>query len=747
MTKITRRKFIKISAAGTATIAMSGVILDASPKIADLFDKKPAKESDVERTPTICEVCFWKCAGWVYKNKKGNVQKIIGNDLDPHSNGRMCPRGTGGVGMYNDPDRLKTPLIRVANGGEQTFREATWEEALDLVATKMKEIKDKYGAESFALFDHGSTAPHFEHLFKSYGSETSAEPAIAQCLGSRQAAYYATFGEGIPTPEPVDFVNSKAIVLIGTHIGENMHNGLVQDFSHAIENGASIIVVDPRFSTAASKAKFWLPIKPSTDMALLLAWMHILIFENLYDKKYIEKYTYGFEQLKSHVKNYTAEWAADITELDVNLIKNAIYEMARVAPAVVIHPGRHTAWYGDDTQRERATAILNGLLGAWGSKGGFYLPEQIKIPKYPMPKYPKPKWTWRDLTKKYRGAIAGVTNIIRDASLPDSKYEQKVKAWFVTATNILQSVSEREKTIKAIQNLDFLVVVDTMPADIVGYADVVLPECTYIERYDYLRTSKHKIPTVALRMPAVKPKNKTKPGWWISREIGIRMGLKKYYPWNTFEEYLDWKLKKIGTSLVEMKKVGVKRYKRQTPLYIPDGSDWYFSTNTGKIELYSTWLADLGYDAMPKYTAHEDNPSGFYRLIYGRAPMHTFGRTINNPNLNDLMDENFLWIHPKVAKIEGLTNGQEVWLKNQDGFFTKYPIKVRITERVRYDSVFMVHGFGQSNKKMKRAFAKGAGDYRLITKVALDEVTGGAAMRGNFITILTEKPQKKEVDS
>jgi len=748
MSKITRRKFIKISAAGTATLAMSGVILDSTPKIADWFDKTPAKESEVERTPTICDVCFWKCSAWVYKNKKGHIQKIIGNDLDPHSNGRLCPRGTGGVGMYNDNDRLKTPLIRVGEGDDATFKEATWDEALDLVVKKMNEVIEKYGPESIALFNHGSTAPHFEHLFNSFGSETTAEPAVAQCLGSRQAGYYATFGEGITTPEPVDFVNSKAIVLIGNHIGENMHNGLVQDFSHAVENGASIIVVDPRYSTAASKAKIWLPIKPSTDIALLLAWIHILIYEDLYDKNYVEKYTYGFEQLKSHVANFTPEWAAKITELDINLIKKAAYEMAKAAPAVAVHPGRHTAWYGDDTQRERASAILNALLGAWGRKGGFYLPEKINVPKYPLPHYPEPDWTWQDITKeKYRGAIAGVTNIIRDASLPDSDAKHKVKAWFVTATNILQSIPEREKTLKAIDNLEFLVVVDTMPADIVGYADIVLPECTYLERYDDLRASKHKIPTVALRMPAAEPKNETKPGWWIARELGIRLGLEKYYPWKDYEELLDWQLRQIGTSLEEMRKEGIKQFERKTPLYIPEGSEWYFPTATGKIELYSTWLANMGYDAMPKYKSHEDNPPGFYRLIYGRAPMHTFGRTINNPNLNDLMDENVLWVNPKVAKIHGLKNGQEVWLQNQDNITSDFPIKVRITERIRHDSVFMVHGFGQLNKKMYRAYGKGAADYKLLSKVELDDVTGGTGMRVNFVTILTEKPQKQEVES
>ena len=744
MKKITRRDFIKISAAGGAALAMTDPILNWVPSFLKQ-DYTPLSEDKAERTPTVCEVCFWKCAGWVYKDKNGKIQKIVGNENDPHSNGRLCPRGTGGVGMFYDKDRLKNPMIRVGKPGSQKFKEVSWDEALDYVAKKVKEIGEKYGYESMALLDHGTTAHHFEHLFRAMGSENTAEPAIAQCLGAREAGFIHTYGSGLGSPEPVDIRNSKCVVFIGSHIGENMHNGVVQDVSYGIDHGLSIITVDPRFSTVASKSKYWLPIKPATDMALLLAWMHILIYEELYDKEYVEKYTYGFEQLKAHVRNYTPEWAAAKTDLPVDLIKKTAYEMAAASPAVAIHPGRHVAWYGDDTQRERAIAILNALLGAWGRKGGFYFAEKKVLPKYPIPHYPEPKWTWKDITHdKYKGAFTGVTNLLIDASLPENKSPYKIKGWFVVATNLIQSIPNKEKTLRAIQNLDLIVVVDTMPMEITGYADVILPESTYLERYDYLRSSRHKVPNVALRMPAVEPQYNTKPGWWIAREIGIRLGLKDYYPWETLEEVLDWQLKQVGSSLEELKKIGVKTFPKEEALYLAPGEDYEFNTNTGKIELYSTSLAEMGYDPMPKYKEHPQPPAGYYRLIYGRVPMHTFGRTTNNPNLNDLRDENKLWVNPKVAKILGLENDQEVWLKNQDGVVSTFPVKVRITERIRHDSVYLPHGFGHTASKLSRSYGKGGADWELTTRVALDDVTGGTGMRGNFVTILTENPHKNQ---
>jgi thiosulfate reductase/polysulfide reductase chain A len=150
---------------------------------------------------------------------------------------------------------------------------------------------------------------------------------------------------------------------------------------------------------------------------------------------------------------------------------------------------------------------------------------------------------------------------------------------------------------------------------------------------------------------------------------------------------------------------------------------------------------------MPKYTAHPEPEDGFYRLIYGRAPMHTFGRTVNNPNLTDLKDENKLWVNPKVAKILDLQPEQEVWLRNQDGVVSSFPIKVRITERIRHDSVFMVHGFGQNKKSLSRAYGKGISDSELITNVKIDPIMGGTGMRENFVEILVENPHKEEAEA
>jgi thiosulfate reductase / polysulfide reductase chain A len=741
-----RREFIRISFIGAGALAAGPGVL----KGARIFSGSGGKESlkaDLRRTPTYCEVCFWKCAGWVYKTPEGKIWKITGNDEDQHCNGRLCPRGTGGVGMYYDEDRLRTPLIRTEQRGKQIFREASWDEALNLIAGKITDISAKYGPESMALFTHGSGSSYYTTMFKGLGSDNIAEPSYAQCRGPRDEAFFATFGEEVYSPEITDIRDTKCLVLIGSHIGENMHNGQIQEMSDAIDKGATIITVDPRFSTAAGKSKFWLPIKPATDIALLLAWMHEIIYNDYYDKKYVDKYCSGFDQLKAHVKDFTPEWAYGITTIKPDLIRKTAKEMADASPAVIVHPGRHVTWYGDDTQRIRAIAILNALLGSWGRRGGFYRPAKFDLPSPILQPFKEPSKSWQDLFPgKFPVASSPVTNALIDASIPENKPEYPIKGWFVNGTNLIFTVPDQVNTIKAIQNLDLLVVVDTMPMEITGWADVILPECTYLERYDALRVSPHRKPSIALRIPAAEPSYNTKSGYSIARELSVKLGLGSWFPFEKQEDLLDWQLKKVGSSLEEMKQTGIKNFNRDADdLYFADDEAVEFPTDSGKIELYSKYFEQSGFDPLPKYTPHNEPEEGFYRLIYGRAPMHTFSRTSNNPNLTDLMHENCVWINPKVAKEWGIKKNQMIWLKNQDGIVSQFPIKVRVTERIRWDSVYMVHGFGHARKQLERCFGKGVSDTQMITHILVDPIMGGTGMRGNFVTFITEKTESEVV--
>ena len=302
----------------------------------------------------------------------------------------------------------------------------------------------------------------------------------------------------------------------------------------------------------------------------------------------------------------------------------------------------------------------------------------------------------------------------------------------VYGSNLIQSLPNQAETIKAMQKLDLLVVVDVVPSEIAGWADVVLPESVYLERYDDLNTASFRQNFVSLRQPVVDAPHDQKPNWWIAKQLAKRLGLEKYFPWKDVEEYLDTRLKKAGLSLAEMKKKGVITGGKE-PIYFDEGIEPEFYTPSGKIEFYSLQLAEHGFDPVPKFTAPEEPPAGYFRLLYGRAPVHTFSKTQSNPLLRDLMSENEVWVNKNIAERYGFKNGEKVKLKNQDGVVS-LKVKVRITERIRTDCVYMVHGFGQKSKMLRSTFEKGASDSSMITKYNMDPIMGSTGMNVNFVT-------------
>ncbi len=727
MMQVSRRRFLKISGATFGATAASGVALKAT----GAFSSSPLPENGLKKIPTYCDICFWKCGAIAYVDN-GKLWKIEGNPSDPLSKGRLCPRGTGGIGSQSDPDRLKAPLIRTGERGSEEWKQVTWDEAMNYIATKMKKISSDFGPESVALFSHGIGGNFFKHTMKAFGTPNISAPSFAQCRGPRDVGFRLTFGEDVSSPERTDIKNTDCLVLIGSHLGENMHNTQVQEFAEAVEKGASIIVVDPRFSIAAGKAKYYLPIKPGTDLALLLAWMHVIVNETLYDTEYVGQYGFGFKEFAASIQQYTPEWAYPETGIEPEMIRATAREMARYKPSTLIHPGRHVTWYGDDAQRSRAIALLNALLGSWGRKGGFYYPQSMDVPGYPYPPYPKSKKGKVDNPdNKYPFAHETITSGIREATLTGKPYP--IKSWFVYATNLLHALPNEEETIRAINNLDLLVVIDIIPSEITGYADVVLPESVYLERHDDLNVEWFREPFVALRQPVMESPYDTKPNWWMAKRLAELLGLGHFYPWNTIEEYLRYRIEAAGLNFDQLKKDGIIRGERQ-PIFFSEGIPAEFSTPSGKIEFYSVQLAQAGFDPVPVYTKPAEPPPGSFRLLYGRSPVHSFSRTQSNRLLSEMMDENEVWINADIARRMGVRTGEYVRLKNQDGTVSN-KVKVLATERIRTDCVYMVHGFGHTSKALRHAFGKGASDAQLITRYVNDPLMGGTAMNVNFVTI------------
>jgi thiosulfate reductase/polysulfide reductase chain A len=619
--------------------------------------------------------------------------------------------------------------------GMQRYKAVSWDEALNYIANKMRRIVANHGRESMALIKHGKAGKPWVKLWHALGSKTEGHPSFSQCRGPRDIGWVLTYGDTVGSPERLALDKMKSIAFIGGHLGENMHNITVQDYTRGLHNGAQNIVVDPRYSTAASKAKYWLPIKPGTDTALLLAWTQVLIYEELYDKDFVANYTTGFDELKSHVKDMTPEWASPYTGLPADLIRKSARLLGQNAPHSMVFPGRHFSWYGDDTQRARAMAILNAILGNWGRDDGIFLGDRINVPKFSKEhkSHIKGKKAFEQM-ERYPYALDIPAQDLLAACIPGrydpKKKEALVKGMIVVGSNLPYTIPNGDMVKEAAENLDLFVVVDNMPAEVTGYADVVLPDTTYLERYDVLSNSRWREPFVAIRQPVVKPMYNSKPSWWIAKELARRLGLGDAFPYDDFAEVIEDQLKQMGSSIKDInQKGGVLTRPPQKDKTLK------FNTPSQKVELYSQRLKDQGMEPIPKFVLAKEPPVGFYRLIFGRTPQHTFTRTTNNPELFDLYDENSVWVNKKICELHGIRDGQYVVLASSAGARSK-PIRVRATERVREDVVYMVHGFGRNDRRLRRSYGKGASDNALIQDYEVDPIMGGTGHQVNFVTFV-----------
>lgn len=740
VSELTRRDWLKCAGAGTAMGATTAI---AQPAEAFSLLRKQQAPAAEAKTPSYCEMCFWNC-GLVAHVRNNRVLYLEGHPDYPTAQGRLCGRGMAGAAFLRDEDRLKYPMLRVGKRGEGRFERVGWKLAYEAVAQAFASIRAKYGPEALALFYHGTGGPLWRSMMVAYGTPNFAGPSYAQCKGPRNVGYKLTFGEKLSSPEPLDFDHTRAMVLFGSHLGENAHNSQVQEFVRARARGAKLVVLDPRFSTVASKADLWLPLKPGTDTAIILSWLHLMVKSGAYHREFVSSQCTGFDALARHVAAFSPRWAAERSGVEEGKILAAFEILRRNMPRVIVHPGRHVTWYGEaDTQRARAQAILTALLGAWWSPGGIYRPAPAPtLTDFPGPNYPDSKPHVDAAARRFPFAQEVTTNGIRDATLTGKPYP--IKGWLVHGTNLIQSMPNVAETVAAIEQLDFLAVSDVQPTEITRYADVLLPEDLYLERYDDLKVGGGLNPYIGLRQPVVQSPHDTRPAWRMAKELSALLGVGDFFAYDDFEQYLEARLAGTGTTLAELKQRGIYFPASDHSPYLPASEEHHWHTPSGKVELYSQQLADAGFEPLPVFSEPAgETQQGRLRLLYGRSPLHSFGRTQNNPILADLASENFLWIHPKTAARDGIEDGAWVEAVTASGQ-SSGRMKAKVTERIDPACVYMTHGFGHRTPGLRRADRRGGSDSDLIEDYVVDPISGATGMRTQFVRVRCGKPGAEE---
>ncbi|MCL2458582.1 MAG: molybdopterin-dependent oxidoreductase [Desulfobulbus sp.] len=729
---LTRRTFLKAASIAAASVPLSKVTAKAESGVVKAPLVAPGSFKNTQTAVGgVCEMCFWRCQ-LVGRIRDGRLIKLEGNPKSIDNGVSICARGNAGIKLLYDPDRLKYPLKNVGKRGAPKWQRISWEEALDTCGSKLKAVADQYGTKGISMFPHGSTSTYPMDFFENtVGTHNISEASFYQCRGSRDAAYLLTID--LPPDENVDMANAKVIFLVGCHFGENIHVSHIKQYLKGLENGAKLVVVDPRYSASAAKSHIWVQIRPGTDTAFLLAIMNYLIENKKYNASFVENSGEGFGKMAEGIKQWTLEKAAKECDVPAAQIKEVAELLAANMPHVSVHPGRHVSWYGNDFQRQRALACLTGLLGAFGVKGGFVEPVDVEgLDNYSWPKGENHDKSLHKLANVHHFSPPGTpTDMIRDTAITGKPYP--IKGCVIWGQNPIHTIPNQEKTIKMLEQMDFVMCVDLLPTDITMFADILLPDCSYLERCDLIKTGtqwnlaeEHK-QYIAPRMPLVAPGFERKESVYITNEIAKRMGYGEKIPIQTQEEGVNKMLAGVQLSLDKIKAEG--------GIHIQPGESPYGDMDL-TVNFYSKEMEDHGYPGIPTYIPVEQPPEGYFRLLYGRSPLHTFNRSQNNVWLMAENGANPVWLNDKQAAKLGLKEGDTVALINQDGVKSRTTTKVKVTPGIRQDCVYMYHGFGSMNPELTVGYNKGVDDQSLITKVAVDPETGALGMRNNFVKLV-----------
>jgi len=765
--KLSRRKFL---AASGVTLAAASVAngLGTIKAVANEHAEGKSKSLGRKFVPSSCAMCVNKC-GLIAEVVNGKIRKLNPNPKFFKSRAMLCARGNAGAEEPYNPDRLKAPLLRVGKRGEGQFKEISWDEAFKIVAKNLDEIKRKYENRSSVVFysTEGFQEEFFSFLAESYGSlNTVRHPTL--CLASVIQGWSSVFG----TYPDADMTNAEFVIMLGANRAESIVTPDTIDFQKNRPKGQQIVYVDPRFTFTAAKADKWYPIKPGTDLAFILAITNVIVEEGLYDKDFVEKFTYGFDKLKEHIKPYTPEWAEKECEIPASEIRWTAHQFAKYAPRSLVYPGRRTSWYVNDTYLRRACGILTAIVGSWDVPGGIVPKSHIPLAKHdvifpffemvedrldaqiiPLDNLlPKDERTSAGLPTDsctFLGEKDGSWLVFRDAALKGNIYP--IKGMISYKQNPVESAPNRAKTLKMMDQMDFICTIDIQMSETAWYSDLVLPESTYLERWDPCHSLSGIWPIVTFRQPVIDPLFNTKPMKEIAAGIVNEM-LKIPTLWDDAdpaevedfksalveeilnqptEEFIKHQLSEYPGAFERIKKEGVF-YLSDKPVYGKMRKEnTRFKTKSGKIELYNLKYEEKGLDPLPVYRRPSQPEPGKYRFILGRHAWNTHAGTQNNGYLHQIEKENRLWINTKEALRLGIKNGDYVIVKSKVG---EQKVKAYVTEKIRPDCVFYSHGFGRISKGLSLVYNKGASQAAILED-KVEPISGNAAMHETFVEI------------
>jgi thiosulfate reductase/polysulfide reductase chain A len=669
-----------------------------------------------------CGVCSMGCA-YIAQLRDGAIVRLTGNPKDQTAEGKLCVKGYSGLRFLYDPDRLKYPMKRTnpekGIGVDPGWVKISWDEALDTTASKFKAILDSDGPQAIGVIARPKPWP--KHFAKAIGTPNLIVH-INTCYATHAAVWRASV-TGKDKVWTVDYDNAKYILAFGWDGMGKSKNRWGRGVNRARQSGARMVVLDPRMSITAAKADEWIPIKPGTDLAFALAMIRTIVNEELYDREFVENLTYGFEELKASVQDYTPEWASSICEVPAETIARVAREFATIKPAVVAHHKRDAGGpnYLNSWHLNRCYIILDALAGTLDRPGGHILDRKHKLPGwtdiFDIPPY-------ADTTKGPRidglerfpilyGTGKGSFSTLAEGILNQDPYP--LKAALVWKHNLL-AFPDPARMAEALASLEFVAVSEILPSEMVQFADIVLPDNTFFEGSGLnQRTYQAMYPQIALREALPAPYD-TKSIGSVTISLLRKMGLEEYAPEGMGgKAILEAGLEALGTTKDEIKAAG-GMFGDPVP-FEPKNE---FGTASKKIELYSTMMEEHGYDPLPKWeppkaSLSEEYP--FHLLIY-RKPFERMTQSQNDPVFREFWPENAVIMNSGKAEEMGIADGDEVHVESNAG---KITLKAKLLNGIRPDCVAIDHGFGHWSPGYSVAAGVGANAGDLLPAMTIEE--------------------------
>ncbi|MBS1252494.1 MAG: Thiosulfate reductase molybdopterin-containing subunit PhsA [Anaerolineales bacterium] len=752
-TPLTRRQFLKLTAvAGGSAAAMGGLqaVLNATPAGAEEGLLAPSGEEHI--VPSVCLLCPSGC-GVLVRVADGRAVKLEGNPMHPINTGSLCPKGQAAPELLYNPDRLTGPLRRVGERGSGEWEPITWDEAVQIVAQKLNDLRAAGHPERAACLygeTRGQMRPFIERFMQAVGSPNAISHDSLNIEAAKLATYYT---QGVYDLPAYDLENSNYVLSFGANLLEagRTPQRMVSGYSYMRRGRAErgkVVVIDPRQGVTGAKADEWIPIVPGTDAALALGLANVIIRSGLADSDFVHNYSFGFEDFKdgegkSHkgfkefvLQNYPPSRVEQITGVPATTISRLAGEFAGNPPAVAILPGKGGLLNGSINGLYTAMAVhmLNALVGSIETPGGVLA--QRYFPCADWPQLPPDPVAERGRTAERLDGAGARFPLARHAyqAVADhisEGYPYPVEMLFLYDANPVYEVPGGTRFVEAFQKAPFIVSCASFMDETAQYADLVLPEPTFLERWQDDAIEGLGYPGVGLRQPVVEPLYDTLNTGDFLLRVAQAMGdpVAGAFPWSNFEELLKDRLKTIGAEWETLKELGVwmipgyRFARRGSEKWVAEvvGRDRMSSPRDGRFDFFSRELncalGELGADELKALGLSQAGDAVFLPhhepVTYAGNAEYPF--TLNVITLMSLGPYSAAANMPTLQEISGMTVGErwdswlemnpeaahELELRNKDGVWVESPYgklktKVRLVKSLHPDVVNLPHNQGHT---------------------------------------------------